>query len=106
MTDKLAEEILAKFIEKLDYTYRYKTINERKNIINELRYLMQAYHDAKMKEVTDEDIEAYFKTWQNPRIKTADEQYEQWLNRYLEELIDSAIEGANAMRDGEIKHNG
>lgn len=65
---------------------------------------MQAYHEAKMKEVTDEDIEAYFKTWQNPRIKTADEQYEQWLNRYLEELIDSAIEGAKAMRDGEIKH--
>ena len=56
MKDKLAEEILAKFIEKLDYTYRYKTINERKNIINELRYLMQAYHEAKMKEVTDEDI--------------------------------------------------
>ena len=56
MTDKLAEEILAKFIEKLDYSYRYKTVNERKNIINELRYLMQAYHDAKMKEVTDADI--------------------------------------------------
>jgi hypothetical protein len=63
-----------------------------------------AYHEAANKQITDEDIEAYFKTWQNPRIKTADEQYEQWLTRYLEELIDSAIEGAKAMRDGEIKH--
>lgn len=50
MKDKLAEEILAKFIEKLDYSYRYKTVNERKNIINELHYFMQAYHEAKLRE--------------------------------------------------------
>ena len=95
--DKLAEKILEDtFISSgsfLDVVY-----------IDLYVQAMQTYHEAKMKEVTDEDIEAYFKTWQNPRIKTADEQYEQWLNRYLEELIDSAIEGAKAMRDGEIKH--
>lgn len=55
-----------------------------------------------MNRITDKDIEVYFKTWQNPRIKTADEQYEKWLNQYLDELVDSAIQGAKAMRDGKI----
>jgi hypothetical protein len=109
MTDKLAEEILAKFIEKLDYTYRYKTINERNNIINELRYLMQAYHEAKMKEskiiesferenqyVTDEDIEAFASLQSNPE---SEKDFERglWLGIKV---------GAKAMQNGEIKHNG
>ena len=90
MTDKLAEEILAKFIEKLDCTYRYKTINERKNIINELRYLMQAYHEAKMKEVTDADI-----------VKYAFNCYPDSYNMRV-----ACVNGARDMRNGEIKHNG
>ena len=99
MKDKLAEEIL-------DEAHKISSAMPLSALQKHFTYLaMQRYHEAKMKEVTDEDIEAYFKTWQNPRIKTADEQYEQWLNRYLEELIDSAIEGAKAMRDGLIKHN-
>ena len=96
MTDKLAEEILAKFIEKLDYTYRYKTINERKNIINELRYLMQAYHEAKMKEVTDGDIEAFASLQSYPESKK-DFERGLWLGIKV---------GAKAMQNGEIKHNG
>jgi hypothetical protein len=99
MTDKLIKEISDNFLD-------FEGLEIPKDGIPIICRAMQAYHEAKMKEITDEDIEAYFKTWQNPRIKTADEQYEQWLNRYLEELIDSAIEGAKAMRDGEIKHNG
>ena len=92
--NKLAEEILAKFIEKLDYTYRYKTINERKNIINELRYLMQAYHEAKLKEVTDAD----FEEWASVQDFGYGAIY------YI--IKAGAKMGIKAMQNGEIKHNG
>jgi len=32
----MKEELVRKFVEKLDYSYSYKTIKERQNIINEL----------------------------------------------------------------------
>lgn len=32
----MKEELIRKFVEKLDYSYNYKTVNERQNIINDL----------------------------------------------------------------------
>jgi len=32
----MKEKLVREFIEKLDYSYSYKTVNERQNIINEL----------------------------------------------------------------------
>jgi len=32
----MKEELIRKFVEKLDYSYSYKTVNERQNIINEI----------------------------------------------------------------------
>jgi hypothetical protein len=32
----MKEDLIQKFVEKLDYSYKYKTVNERQNIINEL----------------------------------------------------------------------
>jgi len=32
----MKEELIRKFVEKLDYSYNYKTTNERENIINDL----------------------------------------------------------------------
>ena len=32
----MKEDLIRKFVEKLDYSYNYKTINERHNIINDL----------------------------------------------------------------------
>lgn len=48
---------------------------------------MQAYHEAKMKEVTDEDIELYARR-----------------NSLSEATKHGIIEGAKAFRDGKIKH--
>ena len=33
---KMKEDLIRKFVEKLDYSYNYKTVNERQNIINDL----------------------------------------------------------------------
>ena len=32
----MKEDLIRKFVEKLDYSYNYKTINERQSIINDL----------------------------------------------------------------------
>ena len=32
----MKEDLIRKFVEKLDYSYNYKTVNERQNIINDL----------------------------------------------------------------------
>lgn len=63
--------------------------------------LMQAYHEAKMKEVTDADIEA----WANSKEKIIDEMPET-LKLHITKKIECRIDGAKAFRDGEIKHNG
>ena len=62
---------------------------------------MQAYHEAKMKEVTDADIEA----WANSKEKIIDEMPET-LKLHITKKIECRIKGAKAFRDGEIKHNG
>ena len=79
MKDKLAEEIL--------FRYRLKSSGmTEKDMIK----AMQAYHDAKIKEVTDADIEAYLDAHEVDDI-----------------ILRKALRiGAKAMRDGEIKHNG
>jgi hypothetical protein len=33
---KMKEDLIRKFVEKLDHSYNYKTVNERQNIINDL----------------------------------------------------------------------
>jgi predicted DNA-binding ArsR family transcriptional regulator len=32
----MKEDLIRKFVEKLDYSYNYKTVNEKQNIINDL----------------------------------------------------------------------
>jgi len=32
----MKKELIRKFVEKLDYSYNYKTVNERQDIINDL----------------------------------------------------------------------
>jgi len=61
---------------------------------------MQAYHEAKMKEVTDKDIEV----WANSKEKIIEEMPET-LKLHITKKIECRIKGAKAMRDGEIKHN-
>ena len=81
MTDKLAlaEEIL--------FRYRLKSSGmTEKDMIEAI----QAYHEAKMKEITDGDIEAYLDA-----------------HEVDDPILRKALRiGAKAMRDGEIKHNG
>jgi hypothetical protein len=36
VTAHTKEELIRKFIEKLDYSYNYKTVNERQSIINDI----------------------------------------------------------------------
>ena len=50
-------------------------------------------------EISDMEIETYFKQWDIALIKTADKQYKEWLNKYKDELIDSAIIGAKWYRE-------
>jgi len=106
-TDSIASE-LSQQILSVDWDGFKNNLNtyfkKHKSIeIDFLKELFDGYSELQqMTEISDEEIEKYFKQWTNPRIKTADKKYEKWLNKYLDELIDSAIEGAKAMRDGKI----
>lgn len=81
MTDKLAEEIL-------DEAHKISSAMPLSAVQKHFTYLaMQRYHQAKMKEVTDEDIELYARR-----------------NSLSEVTERGMIEGAKAMRDGKIKH--
>ena len=57
--------------------------------------------EAKMKEVTDADIEM----WANSKEKIIEEMPET-LKLHITKKIECRIDGAKAFRDGEIKHNG
>ena len=59
MKDKIAEEILNKMVDGFVPYFSESEVIEA----------MQAYHEAKMKEVTDEDIKA----WANSKEKIIDE---------------------------------
>jgi len=59
--------------------------------VTEVRRLMQLYHEAKLKEITDSDIEAWAKNY----YQKADENE-----------ISCLIIGAKAHRGNKIKHNG
>jgi hypothetical protein len=83
MNDKLAEEILDKYdIPKNDWRF---------DIIAEA---MQEYHKARLKEITDSDIEEWANGIANPESKKDFERGE-WLG---------IKEGAKAFRDNKIKH--
>jgi hypothetical protein len=83
MTDKdkeLARKILNKRAsDTINGLYHYDSLFE----------LMQAYHEAKMKEVTDEDISKH-------RELTIGDEGNPYNGGYFD--------GAKAMREGEIKH--
>ena len=89
MTDKLAEEIL--------FRYRLKSSGMTEKDMIEA---MQAYHEAKMKEVTDEDIHKIaYNACMHPSMPNGEPEPEHT-------YYDAFIEGAKAMRDGKIKANG
>ena len=99
MKDKLAEEILVKYFEPCGIDD-----NEREDLqlaitlnpsLDRIINAMQAYHEARMKAVTDADIQKYAAS----AVQTS--------RGKLSPLIETGvIWGAKAMRDGEIKHNG
>ena len=81
--------------------------DEMEELMNEFDYMdlinpeveLTDLKPVEIPEISDEEIEKYFKQWNSPRIKTADKQYEEWLNKYLDEIIDSAIIGAKWYRE-------
>lgn len=83
MKDKLAEEILNKMVDGFVPYFSESEVIEA----------MQAYHQAKMKEVTDEDIERQIKQINRREALCTVDYYSTGF-----------IEGAKAMRDGLIKH--
>jgi uncharacterized phage-associated protein len=89
MKDKLAEEIL-------DEAHKISSAMPLSALQKHFTYLaMQRYHKARMKEVTDEDIEA----WADGIADAGslkDFERGEWLG---------IKEGARAFRDGGIKHN-
>ena len=81
MIDKLVEEIANDFLD-------FEGLEIPKDGIPIICRAMQAYHEAKMKEVTDEDIEAYLDA-----------------HEVDDKILRGALRiGAKAMRDGVIKH--
>jgi len=84
MKDKLAEEILNKMVDGFVPYFSESEVIEA----------MQAYHEAKMKEVTDADIEHKADDVANCESSKEFERGE-WLG---------FKEGARAFRDGLIKH--
>jgi hypothetical protein len=90
MTDKLAEEIIEKKLKGAVFYGAKDGIDGRQLVIN----AMQAYHEAKLKEITDVDIEAWANGIANPESKKDFERGE-WLG---------IKEGAKAVLSGEIKH--
>ena len=79
--DKLAEEILRNHVENNGCDELCIKNSLWEQILIEA---MQAYHNAKMKEITDEDIVK----WAEPKSV----------------FIGAVVLGAKAFRDGEIKH--
>ena len=58
---------------------------------------MEAYHQAKLAEVTDEDIEAWAEEYAG-REDSSRKQFIDW------EAYDGFVAGAKSLRDGKIKH--
>ena len=83
MTDKLAEEI---FNDQASFNKWLKELTESE--VDHILSMMQAYHEAKMEEVTDADI-----------VKYAFNCYPDSYNMRV-----ACVNGARAFRDGEIKH--
>jgi len=93
MTDKLAEEIARK---QISLYLKGRKDNPTNELYDRFIKAMQAYHEAKMKEVTDEDIKKWI--FSDTPVKDGDEE---WLYGFRQ----GKLTGAKAMRDGEIKHN-
>ena len=92
MTDKLIKEISDDFLD-------FEGLEIPKDGIPIICRAMQAYHEAKMKQITDDDI----KKWAlYDREYLID--YEVSTSSELNQRLRGREEGAKAMRDGEIKH--
>ena len=94
MTDKdrkLAEDTIRNWL----YWIQDENIPRHRMILgtDEICELMQAFHEAKMKEVTDEDIERQVKQINRREALCTVDYYSTGF-----------IEGAKAFRDGKIKH--
>lgn len=84
LADRIAKEKLTKYSDG-----HYTQFNGHENILMAMAEAMQAYHEAKMKEVTDEDIDVHI------------------IEHYVLKSVPFCLgftNGAKAFRDGEIKH--
>ena len=88
MIDKLVEEIANDFLD-------FEGLEIPKDGIPIICRAMQAYHEAKLKEITDEDIVDYSRRIVKSSILC-----------YSPLVETGIIIGAWAIRDGKIKHNG
>lgn len=85
MKDKLAEEIIKQSVVEVEGLDGIEYVSHELAI-----HCMQAYHEAKMREVTDDDIISYAKS----NIKSS-----------IPLVEAGIIVGAKDLRDGKIKHN-
>lgn len=89
LIDRIIREKLIINKANLEYCAKNEVING--SLLQSIREAMQAYHNAKMKEVTDADIK-----------KAAEIDYR---NTAYSDYDHAYINGAKAMQNGEIKHN-
>ena len=96
-TDKIAQDLFdvkAKYNEWLNEL----TLSEISLIFEMFDEYAEAYHKSKMAEITDDDIEKYFSEFELANRQIA-------FGQELSDIaIGSAVIGATAMRNGEIKH--
>ena len=92
LIDRIIREKLIINKANLEYCAKNEVING--SLLQSIREAMQAYHEAKMKEVTDADFEEW--------ASVQDLGYR--ANYYI--MKDGAKMGIKAMQNGEIKHNG
>ena len=94
IVDKLDER--GEYADGTPYHFGDETGQEMEEAIELLMPLFPSYHEAKMKEMTDEDIMKWVNIGENDRPELDDYEYRL--------LMEGRMEGAKAMRDGEIKH--
>jgi len=92
LIDRIIREKLIINKANLEYCAKNEVING--SLLQSIREAMQAYHEAKMKEVTDADIEHKADDVAN-RESSKEFERGEWLG---------FKEGARAFRDGLIKH--
>jgi hypothetical protein len=87
------DEVRLKMIEKSEFYPDDKQVYQY-GFYDGFQYAMQAYHEARLKEITDADIEAAAKEFQPDTIRSFDCG-----------MYSGYIFGAQAALNNEIKHN-